>query len=784
MLNTAWLALGVLGLTIALFLYGRWRHDVVAAAALLACPALGLVPGQEAFVGFSHPAVVTVVGVLILSDSLERTGLVDVIAEHALPKTQSQFLAVLSVTALGAFFSAFMNNVGALALLMPIALQTAQRLNIPPGHMLMPLSFGTILGGITTLIGTPSNLIVSSFRASVSDSKAGFAMFDFTPVGGALALIGVFFISWLGPTLIPKRLQARNPGLAVTTYLTETRVLPDTKAVDMRIAELEAQLQDSDAQIVGLLRHQLRINVPHRTLRLRPHDVLLLEADPKKLTKVLSTLGLVFNEDKPKRRERDKERARERERAQERGKERERDRELTRDRNRQRARARGQAIKQSQQSSADNVPTPVSATESEQKAKTAAARADFDAQTAVKTDQDTDIQDGAKVKPGTATESEAQAELTKKTADEVKTQNDAPTESALKAETKQEIEAENKAATKKEAKVETRAERAAETATASETGTKAEAEAKADADEGDDESANETTEPAAPDTTSELVELVILPGSMLIGRSASDLRLRSQYQINLLAISRQGKRLRRRPRITPLRTGDVLLLQGPVESTAAFAQNSGCAPLATRELRVPNRRNMGIASAVMGFAVISAALGWWSVALSFVFGILLLLLFKVIAPRNLYRGVDWSVVVLLAALIPVAQAIEQTGAASLIAEFVLHQLAQGHATWALVLMMVTTMFLSDLMNNAATAAIMSPIAIQTAQQLDASTDTFLMAVAIGASCAFLTPIGHQNNTLILGPGGFRFSDYWRLGLPLDVLIVSTAIPLLLYFWPL
>src|SRR5690625_5098857 len=203
-----------------------------------------------------------------------------------------------------------MNNVGALALLMPIALQTAQRLNIPPGHMLMPLSFGTILGGITTLIGTPSNLIVSSFRASVSEDSTGFAMFDFSPVGGTVALIGVFFISWLGPKLIPKRLQTRNTGLEVTTYLTETRVLPDTKAVNMRIAELEAQLRESDAQIVGLLRHQLRINVPHRTLRLRAHDVLLLEADPKKLTKVLSTLGLVFNEDKPKRKERERERER------------------------------------------------------------------------------------------------------------------------------------------------------------------------------------------------------------------------------------------------------------------------------------------------------------------------------------------------------------------------------------------------------------------------------------------------------------------------------------------
>lgn len=626
MLNTAWLALAILGVTIGLFLYGRWRHDVVAIAALLACTATGIVSGPNAFLGFSHPAVVTVVGVLILSDTLERTGIVDVIAEHALPKTQSHTLAILSVTALGAFFSAFMNNVGALALLMPIALQTAQRLNMPPGHMLMPLAFGTILGGLTTLIGTPSNLIVSSFRRQATSDGAGFAMFDFTPVGGTVAVVGVLFISWIGPKLIPKRLQTGATGFDAATYLTETRVLPDTKAVGMRIAELEGQLQESEAQIVGFLRQNLRINVPHRTLRLRPDDVLLLEADPKKLTKVLSTLGLVFNEDKPKR-----------------------------------------APEEGAQSTAAEAPESLT----------------------------------------NAQESEEQP----------------PTESSEKKDSPE-------------------------------------------------------------DTFSELVELVILPGSMLIGRTAANVRLRSQYQINLLAISRQGKRLRARPRQTILRTGDVLLMQGPLENIFEFGQSSGCAPLATRELRVPNRRNMGIASAVMVFAVGSAALGWWSVALSFILGILLLILFNVVAARNLYRAVDWPVVVLLAALIPVAQAIEHTGAARLIAEFVLHQLAQGHVLWALSLLMITTMLLSDMMNNAATAAIMSPIAIQTAQQLNVSTDTFLMAVAIGASCAFLTPIGHQNNTLILGPGGFRFGDYWRLGLPLDVLIVCMALPLLLYFWPL
>lgn len=652
MLNSAWVALTILGLTMALFLYGRWRHDIVAVAALLASTATGLVPGQEAFLGFSHPAVVTVAGVLVLSYTLERTGIVDVIAEHALPKTQSNTIAILSVTALGAFFSAFMNNVGALALLMPIALQTAQRLNIPPGHMLMPLAFGTILGGLTTLIGTPSNLIVSSFRASQTATETGFAMFDFTPVGGSVAVIGVLFISLLGPKLIPKRLQTGARGFDTAHYLTETRVLPDTKAVGMRIAELEAQLQESDAQIVGFLRQQLRINVPHRTLRLRPHDVLLLEADPQKLSKLLSTLGLVFNEDKPKKRDKT-------------------------------------TTKTTQPNKKSNLPDSKSATQA----------------------VSSTLNENKPLK---------------------KPQNEA---NAPAAPTQKETTKENK---------------------------------------------KESAE--AIDT--ELFEVVILPGSLLIGRTAANVRLRSQYQINLLAISRQGKRLRARPRSTLLRTGDVLLLQGQQENIFDFAQTSGCAPLAARELRVPNRRNMGIASAIMVFVVTSAALGWWSAALSFILGIMLLVLFNVLTPRNLYNAIDWPVVVLLAALIPVAQAIEQTGAASLIAEFVLNKLAQGHTIWALVLLMMTTMLLSDLMNNAATAAIMSPIAIKTAQQLEVNTDTFLMAVAIGASCAFLTPIGHQNNTLILGPGGFRFGDYWRLGLPLDILIVCLTIPLLLVAWPL
>jgi len=171
-------------------------------------------------------------------------------------------------------------------------------------------------------------------------------------------------------------------------------------------------------------------------------------------------------------------------------------------------------------------------------------------------------------------------------------------------------------------------------------------------------------------------------------------------------------------------------------------------------------------------------------AISFALGVLASMALRTVPLRAVYESIDWSVIVLLGALIPVAGAMESTGSANLIARALLEGVARGDAIVGLTLVMVVTMFLSDLMNNAATAAVMCPIAIGTAAALGASADPFLMAVAIGASCAFLTPIGHQNNTLILGPGGFRFGDYWRLGLPLELLVVAIAIPLLMLFWPL
>ena len=222
MLSPAFLILAILLITVGLFLYGRWRHDIVAVTALLLCSFLGLISPQDAFVGFSHPAVVTVACILILSYALQQTGVVDVLAHRVLPKNGSPLIAIASLTALGAFLSGFMNNVGALALLMPISLQMAARHQLAPGKVLMPLAFGTILGGMTTLIGTPSNLIVSSFREQATGQ--GYTMFDFSPVGVSLAFVGVLFISVIGWRLIPERKRADKDSFDTGAYLTEARV--------------------------------------------------------------------------------------------------------------------------------------------------------------------------------------------------------------------------------------------------------------------------------------------------------------------------------------------------------------------------------------------------------------------------------------------------------------------------------------------------------------------------------------------------------------------------------
>ena len=637
------LILAILAVTMGLFFSGRWRHDVVALAALLGCVVAGLVPATEAFDGFGHPAVITVACVLVLSRGLQTTGAVDLLTRTVIPRAGGRVVSMTALLALGAALSAFMNNVGAMALLMPVAVQLAGRLDLAPGQVLMPLAFGTILGGMTTLVGTPPNLIVSGFRPDAS-----FRMFDFAPVGLAVALGGIAFIVLLGWRLVPARKPGGDDGFQTAAYLTEVRVGEKSKVVGLTLTEIEEALEDADAQIVALVRNEVRISAPRGNRTVRAEDILVLEADVEGVAEALSKLDLKLEE----------------------------------------------------QIEPD-----------EKAAEEAAENAD----------------------------EEAAAEASEKVA---------PAQPA--------------AAARKDRKTAEKADEKGKENSAE--GTKVEDKSKAD------------------DVV--LRELTVLPNSNLHGRSAKDISLRTRYGLNLLAVSREGRRPRARLRTLALRSGDVLLMQGPAEVLTEFAAERGCVPLAERSLRIPDRRSAFIAGGIMAAAVAIATAGLLPAPAAFALGVLASMLLRTVPPRQVYTAIDWPVIVLLAALIPVAGAMEATGAAALLAEVLVESIAQGHAIGALVLILVVTMFLSDVMNNAATAAVMCPIALGIAATLGLSADTFLMAVAIGASCAFLTPIGHQNNTLILGPGGFSFRDYWRLGLPVEILVVAVGVPVLLLVWPL
>ena len=269
------LILCILAVTVGMFLWGRWRHDMVAIGALLACVLTGLLPASDAFLGFGHPAVVSVACVLVLSKGLQLSGAVDLLARYAMPKEAGTTLSLLALVGLGALLSGFMNNVGAMALLMPLAIQLAKRLEIAPGQVLMPLAFGTILGGMTTLIGTPPNLIVSGFRAESGVSGvSGFSMFDFTPVGLAVAVAGVLFVALIGWRLVPVRKEAGLEGFATGAYLTEARVVGESKSIGKTLRDLDPVLDGVGAQVVGLSRDHMRVIAPNPGRRLREGDIL------------------------------------------------------------------------------------------------------------------------------------------------------------------------------------------------------------------------------------------------------------------------------------------------------------------------------------------------------------------------------------------------------------------------------------------------------------------------------------------------------------------------------
>jgi di/tricarboxylate transporter len=583
------IAFGTLAGAFGLFLWGGLRHDVVAMLALIAVVLTGLIPFNQAFSGFAHPAVITVAAVLILSRALQNAGIVDVIVRLLAPLRGHRTVQIGAQAGLIAVLSGFMNNVGALALMLPVALRNAYRDGYPPAISLMPLAFASLLGGMVTLIGTPPNLIISAFR----NREVGqpFGMFDFAPVGGAVALAGLAFIVLIGWRLLPAdRRGASDEALDIGDYIAEARVAEDGKADGKSVADIEAMGED-EVRIVGLVRRKKRRMAPPPTDQVRAGDVLIVEGEPNAIKGLVDVAGIELLDSEGLGME-----------------------EL-----------RGEGI--------------------------------------------------------------------------------------------------------------------------------------------------------------ELVEAIIKPGSRLAGRTAASARLRRAYGINLLAVARHGKRIGERLGDIKFQVGDVLLLQGPTDTLSDSLTEFGCLPLADRPLQIGRARRLLSAGGIFGAAIVATMFGLVPVHVAFMTAATAVVVVGIVRPGEIYDSIDWPVIVLLGAMIPVGAALESSGGAGLVAGAIAAAGRDLAPVWTIALLLVGTMTLSDAINNNATAVLMAPIGIEVAHRLDASPDPFLMAVAVGASCAFLTPIGHQSNTLVMAPGGYRFGDYWRMGLPLEAIIAVVAVPVILLVWP-
>ncbi len=606
---------GVLAATLVLFVWNRWRYDLVALAALLACALTGVVPAEEVFAGLGHPAVISVAAVLVLSRGLLNAGVVDSVARRLMQVGERPWAQVAALTGIVALSSGFMNNVGALALFMPVAIWMSRQSGRSPSYLLMPLAFGSLLGGTLTLIGTPPNLIIAGYRAEAGE--APFGMFAFLPVGAAVTVAGVLFIALLGWRLVPRRQEQEGNGdlFEISAYLTEVRVPEDCKYAWRTLHALIGAVQDeADVQVIALIRGDERQRMPSTYEVLREGDILLVEADSDSLKALLDVTGVELAAD----------------------------------------------VEEQENKARDEQEAAEQAVEQEKAEKDHKSR---------------------------------HGELT-------------------------------------------------------------------------------------------LAEAIVSPGSMLVGTSASGLDLRERHGVNVLAVARQGQRLRQRLGEIRFAAGDILLLQAREDALQSSLNSLGCLPLASRGLSITTPRNVMLASAIFAITLASIAFGLLPAATALVTGALVMILVGLIPLGRIYESIDMPVIVLVAAMLPVGQALETSGGSQLIADALLELGQSLPAAATLALLMVAVMLISNVVNNAAAAVLAAPVAISLAGGMDASVDPFLMAVAIGASCAFLTPIGHQSNTLVMAPGGYRFGDYWRQGLPLSILVVLCAVPAILWIWPL
>ena len=583
-------AFAIVGAMMALFLWGRLRYDLVAMLALLSGIVTGVIAPKDAFSGFSDDIVIIVASALLVSGGIARSGAVEAVMRIIAPYMRSVQMQVVVLSLIVTVLSGFVKNIGALAMMLPVAFQLARKSNTPPSALLMPMAFGSLLGGIVTLVGTSPNIIVSRVKEELTGQP--FSMFDFAPVGLGVAIAGLLFLS-VGYRLLPVRKGSTSIDAAIDIedYMTEARITDKSSVIGKTLADVRA-LGEGDVTVTAIIRDEKRSAHPLPDMTLNENDVLVLQGDPDALERIVAraNLGLARNENPPEMDE-----------------------------------------------------------------------------------------------PG----------------DEVS-----------------------------------------------------------------------------------VIESIVGADSPLVGRTVEDVRLYERYRLNLLAVSRRGERITDRLRNYRLRAGDLLVLQGLRKDMPELLKDLDCLPLAERAIALGGVRRGWIAVTILLVTVGLVATGSVPVAIAFFGAAVLMIATGAMPIREAYSTMEWPILVLLGCLIPVSEAIRTTGGTDLIATWLSATAGGLSGAWALVLIMVSAMAVTPFLNNAATVLVMAPIAAAFATQLGYRPEAFMMAVAIGAACDFLTPIGHQCNTLVMGPGGYKFTDYARLGAPLSLIVVAVGVPLILLFWPL
>ena len=580
--------LGLLTLMVGLFIWGRWRYDAVSLGVLSSFVLFGYIQPEKAFSGFSHPAVITVALVLLISKGLERSGFIAVLGRKLQVYANSEIQFMILITFFAAVLSSFMNNIGAMAMLLPITLGICQKMNWNPSKFLIPLSFASILGGMNTKIGTPPNIIISEFRKDYVEKD--FAFFDFSFTGVPVSILGILFIAFIGWRLIKLRPinSENNPLIELEDYLVEMVITKNSMLIDKRALDFRNEL-DTDTALIGQIDENGKKIEIHGNQKLYEGQILIMKINPDMVADIQQEFGL-----------------------------------------------------------------------------------------------------------------------------DIDSENDLTSIDDLGG-----------------------------------------------------------------------IEAIIVPKSRLIGRKYQYFKRLVGRELSLLGLWRRGLKFRFRLSNEIFKVGDVLLIanRGEKNNIAEKLELAGLMPLWQREFDVVrDPTKIFIAFGLFTICLLLVIFNYVPIVVAFLICVIGFVSSKLLTGEGVYRHIDWPVVILLAAMIPIGNTLISYGITDSVSGYLAGLSSAIDYVWLIVLIMIITMFLSDIINNAATAVIMAPLAVSLAEKINQPIEPFLMSVAIGASCAFLSPIGHQCNTLVMAPGNYKFGDYWKVGLPLEILIVLISVPAIVFYW--